>query len=177
MIATGSGQMVLGDWWPSLVPGVAISLTVFGFAAVGHALERRYGAAPPAVAGLDLDLHAEEVVGLTGASGSGKSTAAYALLGHTRPPGRITGGEVRLDGTDLLSLPASARRALRGRRIGLIVQNPRTSLHPLINVGTRAARCIPCRRWATRSARCGRRTARGGTAPPRPGAASGRWCS
>ena len=43
MIATGSGQMVLGDWWPSLVPGVAISLTVFGFAAVGHALERRYG--------------------------------------------------------------------------------------------------------------------------------------
>lgn len=43
MIATGAGQIVLGDWWPSLFPGIAISLTVFGFAALGYALERRYG--------------------------------------------------------------------------------------------------------------------------------------
>jgi peptide/nickel transport system permease protein len=42
MIATGAGQIVLGDWWPALFPGLAISLTVFGFAALGHALERRY---------------------------------------------------------------------------------------------------------------------------------------
>lgn len=42
MIATGAGQIVLGDWWPALFPGLAISLTVFGFAAVGYALERRY---------------------------------------------------------------------------------------------------------------------------------------
>jgi peptide/nickel transport system permease protein len=42
MIATGAGQIVLGDWWPSLFPGIAISLTVFGFACLGHALERRH---------------------------------------------------------------------------------------------------------------------------------------
>lgn len=41
MIASGAGQIVLGDWWPSVFPGIAISLTVFGFACLGHALERR----------------------------------------------------------------------------------------------------------------------------------------
>ena len=43
MIATGSSQLVLGDWWPSLFPGLAISLTVFGFAVCGHVLEKRHG--------------------------------------------------------------------------------------------------------------------------------------
>ena len=44
MIATGANGIILGEWWPSLFPGVAISLVVFGYAAVGNALERRYGA-------------------------------------------------------------------------------------------------------------------------------------
>ena len=43
MIATGASQLVLGDWWPSIFPGAAISLTVFGFAVCGHVLEKRYG--------------------------------------------------------------------------------------------------------------------------------------
>jgi peptide/nickel transport system permease protein len=43
MIATGATQLVLGDWWPSLFPGIAISVTVFGFAVCGHILEKRYG--------------------------------------------------------------------------------------------------------------------------------------
>ena len=43
MIATGSTQLMLGDWWPSLFPGIAISVTVFGFAVCGHILEKRYG--------------------------------------------------------------------------------------------------------------------------------------
>ncbi|MDG2242112.1 MAG: ABC transporter permease [Rhodospirillaceae bacterium] len=43
MIATGATQLVLGDWWPSLFPGIAISVTVFGFAICGHVLEKRYG--------------------------------------------------------------------------------------------------------------------------------------
>jgi peptide/nickel transport system permease protein len=42
MIAGGSGQIVLGDWWPAVFPGIAISLTVFGFACLGHALEHRH---------------------------------------------------------------------------------------------------------------------------------------
>ena len=44
MISTGANQIILGEWWPSVFPGIAISLTVFGFAVLGNALERRYGA-------------------------------------------------------------------------------------------------------------------------------------
>ncbi len=44
MISTGANQIILGEWWPSVMPGIAISLTVFGFAVLGNALERRYGA-------------------------------------------------------------------------------------------------------------------------------------
>jgi peptide/nickel transport system permease protein len=43
MISTGANQVVLGEWWPSVYPGIAISITVFGFAALGNVLERRYG--------------------------------------------------------------------------------------------------------------------------------------
>jgi oligopeptide/dipeptide ABC transporter ATP-binding protein len=89
-----------------------------------------------AVSGVDLDIMPGEILGLTGDSGAGKSTLGLALLGLTRPPGRILGGRVLLEGTDLLALPEARRRALRGRRIGLIVQNPRGSLSPLHTVGS-----------------------------------------
>jgi oligopeptide/dipeptide ABC transporter ATP-binding protein len=89
----------------------------------------------PAVDGVDLDVMPGEILGLTGDSGAGKSTLGLALLGLTRPPGRILGGRVVLEGTDLLALPEARRRALRGSRIGLIVQNPRGALSPLHTVG------------------------------------------
>lgn len=89
----------------------------------------------PAVSGVDLDVMPGEILGLTGDSGAGKSTLGLALLGLTRPPGRITAGTVTLEGTELLALPEAKRRALRGSRIGLIVQNPRGSLSPLHTVG------------------------------------------
>lgn len=76
-----------------------------------------------------------EIVGLTGDSGSGKSTLGLALLGLVRQPGRILGGQVMLEGTDLLALPEAERRARRGSQIGLIVQNPRGALSPLHKVG------------------------------------------
>ncbi|MBO1078088.1 ABC transporter ATP-binding protein [Roseomonas haemaphysalidis] len=91
---------------------------------------------PPAVDGIDLDIMPGEILGLTGDSGAGKSTLGLALLGLARPPGRILGGQVLLEGTDLLALPEARRRELRGRRIGLIVQNPRGSLSPLHTVGS-----------------------------------------
>ncbi|MBE9605512.1 ABC transporter ATP-binding protein [Acetobacteraceae bacterium H6797] len=88
-----------------------------------------------AVDKVDLDVMPGEILGLTGDSGAGKSTLGLALLGLTRPPGRITGGSVTLEGTDLLSLPEEELRKRRGSRIGLIVQNPRGALSPLHTVG------------------------------------------
>ncbi|MBP2551448.1 oligopeptide/dipeptide ABC transporter ATP-binding protein [Neorhizobium galegae] len=84
---------------------------------------------------VSFEVRRGEIVGLLGESGSGKSTAAYAMLGLVKPPGKITSGTVMLNGQDLLSLPAAELRTVRGKDIGLIVQNPRASLHPMINVG------------------------------------------
>ena len=94
-----------------------------------------YGSAPPIVSGFDLTIRRGEFVGLLGESGCGKSTAAYALLGLARPPGRITGGSVGFKGEDLLTLPPGRQRDIRGKHIGLIVQNPRGALNPMLRVG------------------------------------------
>ena len=92
-----------------------------------------------AVRDVSLSVAEGEFVGLMGEPGCGKSTVATALLGLVRPPGRIEAGSVRFEGRDLLTMPEAERAGLRGRKIGLIVQNPRTSLHPLLNVGTQIA--------------------------------------
>ncbi len=92
-----------------------------------------------AVHGFGLSVGAGEFVGVLGKPGCGKSTAALALMGLVRAPGRITGGQVRFMGRDLLALPEGERAAVRGRDIGIIVQNPRTALHPLLDVGTQIA--------------------------------------
>jgi oligopeptide/dipeptide ABC transporter ATP-binding protein len=92
-----------------------------------------YGDHAP-VDGVDLTINPREVVGLVGDAGSGKSTLALALLGLARPPGHIT-GHVRFDGQDLLTLPDEAIRQIRGRDIGIIVQNPRAALNPMLRVG------------------------------------------
>lgn len=87
------------------------------------------------VRNLSFSIAAREVVGLVGDAGSGKSTAALALLGLVRAPGRILGGSVAFGGQDLLTLPDADIRAIRGRDIGIIVQNPRAALNPMLKVG------------------------------------------
>jgi len=94
------------------------------------------GASGPieAVRGISFDLGREKV-GLVGESGSGKSTVARALLRLVPKPGIVSAQRLELDGIDLLSLSETKMRGLRGRRISMILQDPRFSLNPIMAVG------------------------------------------
>ena len=76
-----------------------------------------------------------EVLGVVGESGAGKSITGLAVIGLLEPPGRIAGGEVRLEGRRIDHLPPEEMRRIRGRRIGMIFQDPLTSLNPLYTIG------------------------------------------
>ena len=89
-----------------------------------------------AVDGVSFDVHAGEIVGLVGESGSGKSVTGYSILGLIDPPGRVTGGSVRLDGQELIGMSRSKLRALRGRRIAMVFQDPMSTLNPVLTVAT-----------------------------------------
>ncbi len=93
-----------------------------------------------AVDDFSLTIRPGEFVGIMGEPGCGKSTAAIALMGLVRPPGEISGGSVQFLGRDLLAMSDDEIAAIRGKDIGLIVQNPRTSLHPLLTVGNQISR-------------------------------------
>jgi peptide/nickel transport system ATP-binding protein len=80
-------------------------------------------------------IEAGEVVGVVGESGAGKSLTGVAIVGLLERPGRIAGGEVRLDGVRIDGLPAEKLRRIRGRRIGMIFQDPLTALNPLYTIG------------------------------------------
>ena len=76
-----------------------------------------------------------EVLGVVGESGAGKSLTGSAIIGLLDPPGRIAGGEILLTGQRIDNLPYEQMRAIRGRRIGAIFQDPLTSLNPLYTIG------------------------------------------
>jgi peptide/nickel transport system ATP-binding protein len=87
-----------------------------------------------AVDGVTFGLQKEERLGLVGESGSGKSTVAQALMRLIRPPGKIEGGVVNLDGDDLLKLPDEQMRRLRLASIALVAQGAMNSLNPVVRV-------------------------------------------
>ena len=83
-----------------------------------------------------------EVLGVVGESGAGKSLTGLAIIGLLDPPGRIAGGEIRLDGARIDNLPPARMREIRGRRIGIIFQDPLTSLNPLLRIGDQLSETI-----------------------------------
>ncbi len=84
-----------------------------------------------AVDRVSLDIHKGEILGLVGESGCGKSTLGKALMRMIEPPGRITGGKLLFDGRDLMELAGPEMRQVRGGRIGMVFQDPMTSLNPI----------------------------------------------
>ncbi len=95
-----------------------------------------------AIDGLTLAIRRGETFALVGESGCGKSMTALALMRLLPENGRVTSGEVRLDRDDLLALPESGMRAVRGGRIGMIFQEPSTSLNPVMKIGAQLVEAI-----------------------------------
>jgi peptide/nickel transport system ATP-binding protein len=83
-----------------------------------------------------------EILGVVGESGAGKSLTGASIIGLLEPPGRIAAGEIRLEGERIDNLPPERMRAIRGRRIGAIFQDPLTSLNPLYTVGRQLVETI-----------------------------------
>ena len=94
------------------------------------------------VDGVDLALRRGRTTALVGESGSGKTATALSIMRLIEPPGRIISGEILLDGTDLLGLDEEEMTAVRGARIGMIFQDPLTSLNPALSIGRQIAETI-----------------------------------
>ena len=95
-----------------------------------------------AIDGLGLAIQRGETFALVGESGCGKSMTALALMRLLPESGAVTGGDIHLDDTDVLGLPESGMRAVRGGRIGMIFQEPGTSLNPVLTVGRQMVEAI-----------------------------------
>ncbi len=88
-----------------------------------------------AVDDVSFDIAPGEVLGVVGESGAGKSLTGAAIIGLLEPPGRIAGGEILLNGRRIDNLAREDMRHIRGKRIGMVFQDPLTSLNPLYRVG------------------------------------------
>jgi peptide/nickel transport system ATP-binding protein len=108
------------------------------------------GSAVPAVAGLSFDIPRNGAVALVGESGCGKSTTALSIMRLLPRTARFD-GEIRLDGTDLLALDDAGIRGFRGDRIGMIFQEPMSSLNPVHSIGDQIAEVLLCHRRISRA--------------------------
>jgi len=89
----------------------------------------------PAVDDVSFDIHRGEVVGLVGESGSGKSVTARSIMRLVPVPGRIVAGQIIFHGRDLVPIGEGEMRQIRGARIGMVLQEPMTSLNPVLTIG------------------------------------------
>jgi len=95
-----------------------------------------------AVDGISFDVRKGEIVGLVGESGSGKSVTGFSIMGLIDPPGRIAGGRILFNGTDLVKLPDRQMRDIRGKKIALIFQDPMMTLNPVLRIDTQMIEAI-----------------------------------
>ena len=106
-----------------------------------------------AVDGVSWDVGPGETVAIVGESGSGKSVTALSVLRLiAEPPGQITGGEIWFDGQNLLQLPPEAMREVRGGAIGMVFQEPMTSLNPVLTIGRQITETLEQHRGLDRAA-------------------------
>ena len=95
-----------------------------------------------AVDGVSFELDRGKVLGIVGESGSGKSVTAYSIMQILAPTGKIVGGSVKLDGTELVGADENILRKVRGNRISIIFQDPMTSLNPTYTIGHQLVEAI-----------------------------------
>ncbi|MEA4899760.1 MAG: ABC transporter ATP-binding protein [Eubacteriales bacterium] len=88
-----------------------------------------------AVNGVSYTIKQGKVLGIVGESGSGKSVSVNALMGLVPEPGRVTGGSITFDGRDVLAMNKKQLRGIRGKEIGMVFQDPMTSLNPVFTIG------------------------------------------
>jgi oligopeptide/dipeptide ABC transporter ATP-binding protein len=103
-----------------------------------------------AVDGIDFHVDRGEIMGLVGESGCGKSVTSLSIMRLVAKPGRIEAGEVLFDGQDLLKLSNDGMRRIRGDRIGMIFQQPQSSLNPVWDVGRQIAEALEIHRGMRR---------------------------
>jgi peptide/nickel transport system ATP-binding protein len=105
-----------------------------------------------ALEGVNLTVEAGECVGIVGESGSGKTMTALSIMQLLPPGGHITGGQVMLDGQIISTLNDDAMRSVRGNAIGMIFQDPMTSLNPTMTIGDQIAETVKVHRGADKKA-------------------------
>ncbi len=95
-----------------------------------------------AVNEVSFSLERGRILGLVGESGSGKSVTGFSIIGLLDRPGRITGGQILFDGTDLTKLSGEEMRRLRGRRIAMVFQDPMMTLDPVLTIGRQMVEAV-----------------------------------
>ena len=101
-----------------------------------------HGGVVKAVDGVDLKVHAGEILGLVGESGSGKSITGFSVIGLIDAPGRIAGGSIRYLGEELVGATEQRLQKLRGKEIAMIFQDPMMTLNPVLRVDTQMVEAI-----------------------------------
>jgi len=101
--------------------------------------------------GVSFDLEAGKTLGVVGESGCGKSQTGFAIMGMLQKPGRITKGSIKLDGKELVGLNERQLQEIRGDGIALVMQDPFTSLNPMMRVGEQIAEALRLHRGMNKS--------------------------